>query len=195
LPAVERFRLSSKVDYWVVKNAFNWLEQNTKYWQSLVVSINLSADSITDAQFVENIITCFQSYGFPADAICFEITETAAIANMSDAIKLVARLRSQGFIISLDDFGKGFSTFSYLKNLPAQYIKIDGSYVKNILDDKCDFAIVSSINALAKSLGMETIAEFVQCDESQKVLREVGVDFVQGYGIDKPTALKHFCLP
>lgn len=194
LPAVERFRLSSKVDYWVVKNAFNWLEQNKKYWQGLVISINLSADSITDAQFVENIITCFQSYGFPADAICFEITETAAIANMSDAIKLVARLRSQGFIISLDDFGKGFSTFSYLKNLPAQYIKIDGSYVKNILDDKCDFAIVSSINALAKSLGMETIAEFVQCDESQKVLREVGVDFVQGYGIDKPTALKHFCL-
>ena len=195
LPAVERFRLSSKVDLWVVVNTFNWLEQHPHYWSELVVSINLSADSITNHAFIEDIIECYQAFNFPTDAICFEITETAAIANMSDAIKLVTQLREVGFIISLDDFGKGFSTFSYLKNLPAQYIKIDGSYVQNILDDKCDFAIVHSINTLAKSLGMKTIAEFVQCDKAQQVLLDVGVDFVQGYGIDKPMALANYQIP
>ena len=192
LPAVERFRLSARVDHWVVSQAFDWLSAQPQYWQDIVISINLSADSLTNAQFIDDVLTCYQGYQFPAAAVCFEITETAAIANMTIAMQMVAKLRSVGFTISLDDFGKGFSTFSYLKNLPAQYIKIDGSYVKNILEDKCDFAIVSSINTLAKSLNMMTIAEYVQCDEAQKMLLDVGVDFVQGYGIAKPQPLASF---
>ena len=192
LPAVERFRLSAKVDLWVVSHAFIWLSEHPDYWPEIVISINLSADSLTNAQFIDDILTCYQEYHFPASAVCFEITETAAIANMTIATQMVTKLRAAGFTISLDDFGKGFSTFNYLKNLPAQYIKIDGSYVENILEDKCDFAIVSSINTLAKSLNMMTIAEYVQCDRSQKMLLDVGVDFVQGYGIAKPAQLSSF---
>lgn len=192
LPAVERFRLSDKVDAWVVKKAFSWLSEQVSLWDELVISINLSGDSITNERLIDEILLSHKSSPFPAEAVCFEITETAAIGNMSMATQMVEKLRFAGFAIALDDFGKGFSTFSYLKNLPAQYIKIDGSYVKDVLNNQSDLAIVKAINSLAKNLDMFTIAEFVQCEKSVALLNEIGVDFVQGYGIAKPKPLADY---
>ncbi|WDE04129.1 EAL domain-containing protein [Thalassomonas viridans] len=195
LPAVERFRLTDKVDSWVVNKAFSWLNQHQELWGKVVISINLSGESITNTGLIDHILSRHQALPFPADAVCFEITETAAIANMSMATTMVEKLRFAGFAIALDDFGKGFSTFSYLKNLPAKYIKIDGSYVKDVLNNQSDLAIVKAINSLAKTLDMHTIAEFVQCEQSMSLLADIGVDFVQGYGIAMPRPLADYHEP
>lgn len=194
LPAVERFRLCAQVDYWVMSKTFSWFAQHPSLWQQLVIAINLSGDSLTDEKFIDSIISCQNNYQFPCEAICFEITETAAISNMSMATKMVEKLRFAGFAIALDDFGKGFSTFSYLKNLPAKYIKIDGSYVQNLLVNKYDVAIVKSIHNMASSLDMLTIAEFVQCEKSTELLKSIGIDFVQGFGIAYPAPISDFRL-
>lgn len=192
LPAVERFRLADKVDLWVVSKTFSWFEQQPELWQKQMIAINLSGDSVTNEQFIQDVLNCHQHCNFPANAICFEITETAAISDMSKAKQMVDKLRSEGFNIALDDFGKGFSTFSYLKSLPAQYIKIDGSYVEEILTNQSDHSIVKAIATMAKTMDMKTIAEFVQCDKSMEVLSELGVDFVQGYGIEMPKPLSDY---
>ena len=192
LPAVERFRLSDKVDSWVVKKAFSWLSRHPQLWGEVVISINLSGDSVTNTVLMDNILSWHQASPFPAGAVCFEITETAAIANMSMATTMVEKLRFAGFAIALDDFGKGFSTFSYLKNLPAKYIKIDGSYVKDVVNNQSDLAIVKAIHSLAKTLDMYTIAEFVQCDQAMALLDEIGVDFVQGFGVARPQPLSNY---
>lgn len=192
LPAVERFRLCAQVDYWVMSKTFSWFAEHPHLWTRLVIAINLSGDSLTDEKFIDSIISCHDNYQFPCEAICFEITETAAISNMSMATKMVEKLRFAGFAIALDDFGKGFSTFSYLKTLPAKYIKIDGSYVQNILVNKYDVAIVKSIHDMASSLDMLTIAEFVQCEKSTALLKAIGIDFVQGFGIAYPAPISDF---
>ena len=192
LPAVERFRLTDKVDYWVVSHTFEWFEKQSELWDKQVIAINLSGESITNEEFIQSILDCHQQCHFPASAICFEITETAAIADLPKATKMVEKLRQAGFAFALDDFGKGFSTFSYLKSLPAQYIKIDGSYVENILNSDSDLSIVKAIASMAKTMEMQTIAEFVQCEQSVELLNELGIDFVQGYGIAMPAPLDSY---
>lgn len=189
LPAVERFRLSDRVDFWVVSKTFEWFELHPELWNTQVIAINLSGDSLTCEDMISQILSLHNKCQFPAEAICFEITETAAIASMSQAAMMVEKLRRAGFTIALDDFGKGFSTFSYLKSLPAQYIKIDGSYVKDILENTCDYSIVCAISTMAKTMNMRTIAEYVQCKDTVDMLRKIGIDFVQGYGIAKPAPL------
>lgn len=192
LPAVERFRLSTKVDFWVVSKVFEWLQENPRLWKNQVIAINLSGDSIINEGFIDDVLNCHAQCDFPSSAICFEITETAAIANMTMATRMVEKLCSAGFSIALDDFGKGFSTFSYLKSLPAQYIKIDGSYVQDILENASDASIVKAIATMAKNMDMLTIAEFVQCDESKSMLHNMGVNYVQGFGIEKPSPLASY---
>ena len=192
LPAVERFRLTDKVDYWVVSKTFAWFEQQQALWQKQIIAINLSGESICNETLIDDILACHQRCHFPASAICFEITETAAIADLTMATAMVDKLKQAGFVIALDDFGKGFSTFSYLKSLPAEYIKIDGSYVENILTNDSDLSIVKAIASMAKTMDMQTIAEFVQCDQSVELLDELGVDFVQGYGIGMPAPLDSY---
>lgn len=192
LPAVERFRLTDKVDFWVISKVFSWFEQKPTLWQKQVLAINLSGESLTNEEFIDNVISLFSQCHFPAEAICFEVTETAAIGDMAIARRLVDKLSAVGFNIALDDFGKGFSTFNYLKNLPAQYIKIDGSYVEEMLISENDFSIVKAIASMAKSMEMKTIAEFVQCDKTMEALDELGVDFVQGYGIEHPKPLADY---
>ena len=192
LPAVERFRLTDQVDDWVISKTFAWFEQQESLWHKQVIAINLSADSLTNPDFIEQVLQRHQSCHFPANAICFEVTETAAIDDMSMARAMIDRLRTHGFNIALDDFGKGFSTFSYLKNLPAQYIKIDGSYVEEVLYSESDHAIVKAIATMAHSMGMQTIAEFVQCEQTKELLADLGVNFVQGYGIGMPQPLTEY---
>ena len=131
----------------------------------------------------------FSKWAIPAHKICFEVTETAAIANLSYATKFINQLKQRGCLFSLDDFGSGLSSFAYLKNLPVDYLKIDGLFVKDILDDKVDLAMVKSINEVGHVMGKKTIAEFVENERIFNLLSDLGVDYAQGYGIGKPVPL------
>ncbi len=187
LPAAERFNLTAPIDRWVVRNAFQWLADNRSKLDSLThFAINLSGLSLGDDHFYDYIAQQFTRTNVPADKICFEITETAAVKNFKLAGSFIAAIRELGCRFALDDFGTGMSSFAYLKKLPVDYLKIDGIFVKDILQDPLDLAMVRSINDIGHVSGLKTIAEFVENSAIEEKLREVGVDYVQGYGIHKP---------
>jgi EAL domain-containing protein (putative c-di-GMP-specific phosphodiesterase class I) len=149
-------------------------------------AINLSGMTFGDDGFVEYVRQQFDIYRVPPAMICFEITETSAIANLPSARRFIQALKKLGCRFSLDDFGTGMSSFSYLKHLPVDYIKIDGSFVTEMLNSKIDRAMVEMIVHVAKVMGKRTIAEFVESGEILTALREIGVDYAQGYAIGKP---------
>lgn len=187
LPPAERFNLASKIDRWVVSNTLSWLSDNPAVTAVLgLCSINLSGHSLGDSTFLTFILEEIENSSVPAENICFEITETATIANLSSAIVLINTLREKGCSFALDDFGSGLSSFAYLKTLPVDYLKIDGVFVRDMISEVLDFAMVRSINEIGQIMGMQTIAEFVENDEIRLKLETLGVDFVQGYGIAKP---------
>ncbi len=190
LPAAERYSLISKIDHWVIKKAFGLLADNPEFLEQVdFCSVNLSGQSITENNFLEFIIFQLDKSGIPGEKICFEITETAAITNLNLAVKLIKTLKGLKCRFALDDFGSGLSSFAYLKNLPVDNLKIDGMFVKNIVYSPIDHAMVKSINEIGQVMGMKTIAEFVENDEIKNMLREIGVDYGQGYGIDQPHPL------
>jgi diguanylate cyclase (GGDEF)-like protein/PAS domain S-box-containing protein len=189
IPAAEKYNLMPAVDRWVLTNAFRHLQQMTADGRSPVFSINLSGASIADERILDYIQDLFSSTGVNPSQICFEITETTAIANMSRATSFIRRLKALGATFALDDFGNGFSSFSYLKQLPVDYLKIDGSFVRGIADDPIDFALVESVNNIGHVMGMKTIAEYVKDERIQRILEEMGVDYLQGYQIAKPAPL------
>lgn len=187
LPSAERYNIISKLDYWVIQNVFTLLSGNSKFRQETnYVSINISGASLTNPEILEFIIKHLDTSALEAEKLCFEITETAAISNLSKAITFISKLKSLGCRFALDDFGSGLSSFAYLKNLPVDYLKIDGIFVKDIADDPIDRAMVKSINEIGHVMGMKTIAEFVENDVVKSILKEIGVDYAQGYGIGKP---------
>ncbi len=187
LPAAERYNLIEKLDCWVVEQAFALLAAYPVFQNQInFISINLSGQSLTTPGVLDFILTQLEVSGVEADKICFEITETAAIAHLSTAIKFISTLRGRGCRFALDDFGSGLSSFAYLKNLSVDYLKIDGMFVRDMVDDPIDRAMVKSINEIGQVMGMQTIAEFVENDEIKGMLREIGVNYAQGYGIDKP---------
>ncbi len=187
LPAAERYNLMTKIDYWVIENTFNLLAENRAFQNQIsFISINLSGQSLADQNVLDFIITQLNESGIEGEKICFEITETTAISNLSIAMKYISTLRGLGCRFALDDFGSGLSSFGYLKNLPVDYLKIDGMFVKDIVDDRIDHAMVKSINEIGQVMGMQTIAEFVENDIIRGMLREIGVNYAQGYGIHKP---------
>jgi diguanylate cyclase (GGDEF)-like protein/PAS domain S-box-containing protein len=189
LPAAERYNLISKIDRWVIKNALATMAANPSFMEKIeYCAINLSGQSITESGFLDFIMTQLDDSAVQGEKICFEITETAAISNLSMAMKFISTLKKLGCKFSLDDFGSGLSSFGYLKNLPVDYLKIDGMFVKDIADDPIDLAMVKSINEIGHVMGMQTIAEFVENDEIKGMLRLIGVDHAQGYGIGKPLA-------
>ncbi|WAJ69243.1 EAL domain-containing protein [Catenovulum adriaticum] len=192
LPAAERFRLMSKIDRWVIKSVFTWLSSRPSIWDSVTLSINLSGESLNDGSLYGYIIDLHQKVGFPSESICFEVTESAAVNNLVTGRELILRLKAYGFTFALDDFGKGFSSYSYLQNLPAEYVKIDGGFVKEMISNKRDHEIVRSIHQISNAMGMKTIAEYVEDDEILEALREIGVDYAQGFGIQRPAQLKEF---
>ncbi len=190
LPAAERYNLISKIDYWVINTSFDLLANNPIFLNQInFCSINLSGQSLTDPNVLDFIITKLDEAELDAEKICFEITETAAISNLSIAKKFISTLKGFGCRFALDDFGSGLSSFAYLKNLPVDFLKIDGMFVKDIVDDPIDHAMVKSINEIGQVMGMKTIAEFVENDEINGMLREIGVNYAQGYGIGKPQPL------
>ena len=195
LPAAERYNLAPSVDRWVISHLFEWLSNTPGFIDKLsLCSINLSGWSLSDETMLTFISEQFSLWAVPTHKICFEITETAAIANLSYAVKFIDQLRKQGCLFSLDDFGSGLSSFAYLKNLPVDFIKIDGLFVKDILDDKVDLAMVKSINEVGHVMNKKTIAEFVESEQIFNLLSVLGVDFAQGYGIGKAIPLEQLHL-
>lgn len=195
LPAAERYNLASELDRWVVSHLFAWMAQKEGFLQQLsVCSVNLSGVSMSDETMLAFISEQFDIWGIPPHKICFEVTETAAIANLSYATNFIHQLRNKGCSFSLDDFGSGLSSFAYLKNLPVDYLKIDGLFVKDILDDKVDLAMVKSINEVGHVMDKKTIAEFVENEQIFNLLNVLGVDYAQGYGIGKPVPLDELKL-
>lgn len=190
LPAAERYNLISKLDEWVIKNAFKALSENPGFRGKVsFISINLSGQSIGNEGFLDFITQQMHAYSIEGKNICFEITETAAISNLLNADSFISKLRQFGFRFALDDFGSGLSSFGYLKNLPVDFLKIDGMFVKDIVKDPIDRAMVKSINEIGHVMSMQTIAEFVENDEIKGMLREMNVDYAQGYGIHTPQPL------
>lgn len=190
LPAAERYNLSTRLDTWVVENYFNWLIAHPQHLAQLSqCAINLSGLSLGDEQFLDWLIHRFEQTTIPPDKICFEITETAAIANLSSATIFIKKLKALGCRFALDDFGSGLSSFAYLKTLPVDYLKIDGVFVKDIESDPIDLAMVKSINDIGKVMGKQTIAEFVENEFILERLKEIGVDYAQGFHISKPISI------
>ncbi len=191
LPAAERYGLSIRLDKWVVSRTLGWLSKHPEHVSKLdLCCINLSGNSLGDTEVLAFIEKQLARTGVPAEKICFEITETAAISNLGNATAFIKSLKKQGCLFALDDFGSGLSSFAYLKSLEVDILKIDGTFVREIASDPVDQAMVRSINEIGKVLGKYTTAEFVENDEILKVLHEIGVDRAQGYGISKPMPLE-----
>ncbi len=190
LPAAEHYHLTPKIDCWVIRNYANWLKENPAQLKKLsVCSINLSGLSLGSNEVLDCVIDSFSTGPIPAEKICFEITETTAILKLDAAMEFMTSLKSRGFLFALDDFGSGYSSFAYLRNLPVDYLKIDGAFVKNIDQDMVNRNMVKSINEIGRSMGMRTIAEFVENKDVRKCLEEIQVDYVQGYLLSKPRPL------
>lgn len=189
-PAAERYNLAPELDRWLIANILEWLAGKPEFLDILsICSINLSGLSLSDESMLDFISEQFKKWPVPTHKICFEITETAAISNFSFASNFIQHLKEQGCLFSLDDFGSGLSSFAYLKKLPVDFLKIDGLFVKDILEDEVDRAMVKSINEVGHVMAKKTIAEFVENKRIFTLLRELGVDYAQGYGIGQPVPL------
>ena len=188
IPVAERYGVITIVDRWVLSAA---LESYPQYFAAKndLVSINLSGASINDERFTTFALDLIKQSEVPGDCLCFEITETAAIAQMNHAQKFMLTMKELGVKFALDDFGSGLSSFSYLKNLPIDYLKIDGSLVKAIPNEEYDRAIVTSINEVAHLMGIKTIAEFVETDQILEHIAKISIDYAQGYITGKPVAI------
>ena len=187
----EHYRLMPALDRWVVRHS---LEMLSEFWTETgrvnsVFAINLSGQSLCENGFLDFVIGELARTKVPSRFICFEVTETAAILNMSRARQFMAVLRRKGCRFSLDDFGAGLSSFAYLKTLPIDYLKIDGQFVRQIVDDPVSTAMVAAINQMGHAMGLKTIGEFAESDAITERLKSVGTDYAQGYGIARPKPL------
>ena len=191
LPPAERYHIITRIDRWVVERILRSFEEEPALAAQVdVCGINLSGQSLTNEEFFEFLRDAMRRLGPRASRICFEITETAAIANIGAAENFIRELRALGCKFSLDDFGSGLSSFGYLKQLPVDHLKIDGVFIRDLLSDPVDYALVRAINEVGKTLGKTTIAEFVENDQIRAKLAELGVDCVQGYGVGRPRPLR-----
>lgn len=189
MPAAERYFLMPSIDRWVIRHALALLAEPASEGAP-VCSINLSGQSMSDESFVNFILGELDQSGVACERICFEITETAAIKSMETAKQFILRLKERGCRFSLDDFGTGLSSFSYLKALPVDFVKIDGSFVKGIIDDPVSESMVLAITQVGHAMGLKIIAEYVENARIERRLRELGVDYAQGYAIERPIPLR-----
>jgi diguanylate cyclase (GGDEF)-like protein/PAS domain S-box-containing protein len=190
IPAAERYDLMGHIDRWVIRNVLHQYGRRLAAVPGLSVSINLSANSLGEPFLLPFLHDALRDSVLPANRIRLEITETALINNMTAASRLVAEMRSTGCTVALDDFGAGLSSFSYLKQFPVDYLKIDGSFIRNLTGSVVDREIVSSINDIGHRLGVQTVAESVEDEETLGTLRAIGVDYAQGYVIGRPVPVE-----
>jgi len=190
IPAAERYNLMPQIDRWVLREVMHYArKKQERDGDCEVYCINISGASLADETLLDFIITHLKETGTDPHAICLEITETTAIQNLSRAVGFMKQLRRAGVTFALDDFGNGFSSFAYLKSLPVDYLKIDGSFVKDIDGDPIDLAMVEAVNSIGHVMGMKTIAEYVKDQTIMKMLRKMGVDYAQGFAIAAPEPL------
>lgn len=190
LPAAERYNLATRIDRYVIAKAFDWFRRYPESARDFVFcTVNLSGQTLGNEEFGDYVSEQIADCPIDPQCICFEITETAAIASLSSASKFIRRVKQLGCRFALDDFGSGLCSFAYLKTLPVDYLKIDGAFVRDIAADPVDLTMVKSINDMAHALGKRTIAEFVESKAILDILRGIGVDYAQGYYISEPHPL------
>lgn len=189
IPAAEYYSMMPRLDRWVIHALLQELQRINQKVPLPIFSINLSGQSLDDSTFLEFVQQEIKAACIDPRMLCFEITERVAISNLDLAQKFIATLKAQGCSFSLDDFGTGVSSFSYLKSLPVDYLKIDGSFIKDILNDGVAHTMVQSIHQVGQKMMLQTIAEYVENERIMHLLREIGVEYGQGYGISRPVAL------
>ncbi|MCP1364317.1 EAL domain-containing protein, partial [Halomonas sp. BBD48] len=190
IPAAERYNLMPLIDRYVVEKVFRYAENlPVAERDRMTLSINLSGATLGDNEFLAFVQEKLTQYAISPERICFEITETMAVANLKQTAQLLHALRKLGFRFALDDFGSGMSSLGYLKNLPVDFLKIDGAFVKDIVDDRVDRAMVEAIARVASVMGIQTVAEYVENDRILALLDSLGVDFAQGFGVHRPGPL------
>lgn len=191
LSTAERYDLIPQIDRWVIRQTLTWLTTHPRRARDInMCSINLSGHALGDAKFLDYVSAQLHEFSPVANKICFEITETATLTHLCSAKRFLARLREQGCRFALDDFGTGMRSFHYLKDLPVNYLKIDGAFVRHLATDAMDYAMVRSINEIGHLMSMQTIAECVETTEVRERLRSIGIDYCQGYAIAHPTLLE-----
>ena len=189
-PSAERYDLATRIDHWVMDAMFGWFRKYPDQLDELeICAVNLSGQSLSDDKFLKEIIDQLSTSNIPAEKTCFEITETAAILNLTKVSQFIKTLKRLGCSFVLDDFGSGLSSFAYLKNLPVDFVKIDEFFVKDVANDPVDLAMVKAINNMAHAMGKLIIAEFVEDKKISQKPVDLGVDYVQGYGIAQPALL------
>ncbi len=193
IPAAERYNLMSTLDRWVIREALSKLADREAEGEArYTIAINLSGTSLSEDRFLADVIKELEKQKLPPGAVCFEITETAAISNLSRVVHFMQTLKKLGCKFSLDDFGSGLSSFTYLKNLPVDYLKIDGQFISNVADDSVDESMVKAISEVGHAMGIETIAERVETKKVLEKLGTLGIEFAQGYYIARPISVASF---
>jgi EAL domain-containing protein (putative c-di-GMP-specific phosphodiesterase class I) len=188
LPAAVRFGLMAEIDTWLIEAAIAELARYRKNAPDLRFSLNLSANAFEAENLTEFVRSQLSHHGVPADCVTFEITESLAMRHLNHVERQIAGLRQLGCQVSLDDFGTGYSSFSYLQKLPVDYIKIDGSFIRDIVRNPVDQKMVRMIGEIGRAAGMKTVAEYVQSGTAFTLLGQLGIDFAQGFYIGRPTA-------
>ncbi|MCL4156684.1 UNVERIFIED_CONTAM: hypothetical protein GTU68_021205 [Idotea baltica] len=190
LPAAERYHIATRLDRWVVAATFDWMTDSKNRLEQIgLCSINLSGHSITDESFLRDLLQRLEQDPRVGSKLCFEITETAAMNNIDAAVEFIEKVQEMGCTFALDDFGSGSASFGYLKSLPVDFVKIDGVFVRDMLNNDVDLAMVKAINDIGHIMGKQTIAEFVETTAVAERLKSMGVDFAQGYATGVPAPL------
>jgi diguanylate cyclase (GGDEF)-like protein len=194
MPAAERYNLMPTMDRWVIRTLFAKLYKEPQLTEGHVYSVNVSGATLSDEHVLDFVIEQFAQTKLPPGCICFEITETSAIVSLPQATRFITVLKNMGCSVALDDFGSGISSFGYLKTLPVDYLKIDGRFVVDIESDQVHGAMVEAMNKVGHTMGIKTVAEYVANDRIVDILKQLGVDFAQGFGIDKPVELNDWSV-
>jgi len=192
IPAAERYNLMPMVDKHIVAKIISMLHELTDLEVPASIFVNISGQSICDESFVASLLAQMSDPRVDPSMFTFEITETATVSNFSQATRFITALKEKGCMFALDDFGSGLSSFSYLKNIPVDFLKIDGSFIRDISVDQTDFEFVKSINQIGSIMGLKTIAEFVENEHILASLKNIGVDYAQGYHLGKPQPIENF---
>jgi len=192
MPIATQYDLMQNLDTWVVENSMLALQQLKKQGDKCKLSINLSPNSLNDSDMLQNLVSIVSDSPVASESICFEFTEAAVMRNLEAVHSFMAHLRAEGVQFALDDFGGGLSSLSYIRDLPIDYIKLDQSFIKNIVHDEPNKIIVSSISSMAKQLGIKTVAKSVENVETRHCLIDIGIDYSQGFGVAKPKELSGF---
>ena len=196
IEAAEWSNRITDIDHWVIEETLAWISNNKKILDDIgSFSINLSGRSLSDDKLVDYILEKIEESGVPPEVLCFEITETIGVESLSDSADFIHRIKETGCHFSLDDFGSGMSSYAYLKNLPVDYLKIDGAFVRDMKLSISDYAVVKSICEIGHFMGKRVIAEYAEDAEIIGMLTEIGVDFVQGYGVEKPLMINELLAP